>query len=63
MQPTKTCCVKCNNFRKFVNLNISYIFNKTVVLSIICSKCGDNNDRICKVKESTEILKINDLIK
>ena len=46
-----------------MNLNISYIFNKTVVLSIICSKCGDNNDRICKVKESTEILKINDLIK
>ena len=37
---------------------------KTLVQkSIICIQCGDNNDRISKEKESTEMLKILGLIK
>ena len=58
MQQIKIYCVKCNKFRKFMNPKISYIFYKTLVLSIIYSKCLDNNDRIFKEKESIEILKI-----
>ena len=42
---------------------ISYIFDKTLVLSIIGSKCDNNNERIFKEEESIEILKVLDLIK
>ena len=48
MKPTKKHCVKRNKFRKFVNPRDSYIFHKTLGLSIIFSKCGDNNHRIIK---------------
>ena len=36
-------------YRKFKNFKISYIFEKTLVLSIICSKCGNGNEK--KIKE------------
>ena len=38
------------------------IFEKTV-LSMICSKCENGNEKIFKVEEAIEILKILDLIK
>ena len=47
---------------EFENPKISCIFNKTLVLSITCSKCGNNNDRIFKEEESIDILKILGLI-
>ena len=37
-----------NMIRKSVNPKISYTFDKALVLSVICSKCIDNNDRIFK---------------
>ena len=57
MKPIRIYCVKCNKFRKFVNPENSGISNKTFVLSIICSKCDKNDERIFKEKESYEILK------
>ena len=39
------------------------IFEKTLVLSIICSKCENDNEKIFKEEEPIEILKILDLIK
>ena len=39
------------------------IFEKTLVLSIICSKCENDNEKIFKEEEPIEILKILGLIK
>ena len=39
-----------------------YILEKTLVLSIICSKCNNEDKKIFKEKESIEILKILDVI-
>ena len=36
-----------------MNSKISDIFDKSLVLSIICSKCCDNNDRIFKEQEES----------
>ena len=41
---------------------MSYIFNETLLFSIICDKCG-SSDNIFQKEESTEILKILGLIK
>ena len=53
MNPAKIYCVKCNKSRKFANPKIFYIFDKTLVLPIICSKYSDNNDRIIKETQNT----------
>ena len=50
--------VKYNKYRKIKNSEVSYIIGKTLVLSIICDKCGSNDENIFNEKESTEILKI-----
>ena len=44
-------CVICRNYRKFKKPIISYIFEKTV-LSIICSKCKNDDEKISKKEES-----------
>ena len=49
--------------RKFEKLKISYIFEKTLVLSITCSKCKIEDETAFKEEESIEILKILGLIK
>ena len=36
---------------------MSYIYDKALVLFIICDKCGGNNERIFKEEELIEILK------
>ena len=59
----KIYCIKCNKYRKFKNPKISYIFNKTLVLSIICDKCGSKDEELFKEEKSIEILKILILIK
>ena len=46
----KAYCIEYNKYTKLKNPKISYIFNETLVLPIICSKCGDNNDRILTEK-------------
>ena len=39
------------------------IFEKTLVLSIICIKCENDNEKVFKEEEAIEILKILGLIK
>ena len=56
-------CVICGNYKKSKNLKISYIFEKTLVLSVICSKCENDDEKIFKEEEPIEILKILGLIK
>ena len=59
----KSFCVICGKYRKYKNPKISYIFEKTLVLSIICTKCKNEDEKIFKEEESIEILKILDLFK
>ena len=54
--------VICGTYRKFENPKISYILEKTLVISIICSKCKNEDEKIFKEEESIEILKILGLI-
>ena len=55
---TKLHCVICGSYRKFEKSKISYLLEKTLVLSIILSKCKNKNDKIFKEEEkSTEMLK------
>ena len=58
----KFYCVICGKYKKIKNLKISYILEKTLVLSIICSKCRSEDEKIFKEEESIETLIILDLI-
>ena len=58
----KLYCVNCGKYRKFEKLQMSYLLEKTLVLSIICSKCKNEDEKIFKEEESIEILKILGLI-
>ena len=42
----------CGNHRKFKNPKMSIFFKKTLVLLIICSKCGNENEKIFKEEDS-----------
>ena len=42
---------------------MSYIIEKTLILSIICSNCKNENEKLFKEEGSVEILKILGLIK
>ena len=42
----KSYCVSCGKYRKFVKPKISYLLEKTLVLSIICSKCKSENENL-----------------
>ena len=44
--------------RKFEKPKILYLLEKTLVLSIICSKCKNEDKKLFKEDESIEILKI-----
>ena len=46
----KIYCIKCNKYRKFKNPKISYIFDKTLVLSIISDKCGSKDEKYFRNK-------------
>ena len=54
--------VICGNYRKFGKPKISCLLKKTLVLSIICSKSKNKDDKIIKEEEAIEILKILCLI-
>ena len=51
--------VSIKNFKK---PKISYILEKTLALSIICSRCKNENEKMFKEKGSIKILKILGLI-
>ena len=44
--------------KKIKNPKISFIFKKTLVLSIICGKCNSKVEKIFQEKGSIRILKI-----
>ena len=56
-------CVICGKYRKFKNPKISYIFEKTLIFSIICSKCKNEDEKICKAEEQIQITIILSLFK
>ena len=51
-------CVICLKYRKSGKSKMSYLIEKTLVLSIICSKCKKENEKVFKEEDSTEIIKI-----
>ena len=53
----KFYCIICRKYRKFEKPKISYLLEKTLVLSIICSKCKNEDKRTFKEEELIEILK------
>ena len=58
----KTYCVICGKYRKFKKPKTSYIFEKNIFLSIICSKRKNKDEKIFNREGKVEILKILDLI-
>ena len=58
----KIYCIFCGKYRKFKNPKVSYVFQKTLVLFIICYKCSSKDKNIFKDKESIETLKFFGLI-
>ena len=54
-------CLICSTYRKFEKPKIC-LLEKTLVLSIICSKCKNEDEKLFKEDESIEILKTLDLI-
>ena len=51
-------CFICRKYRKFEKLKISYLFGKTFVLSVICSKWKNEDKKIFEEKDSIEILAV-----
>ena len=58
----KLYCIICRKYRKFEKANLSYLFGKTLVLSIICKRSKNEDEKLFKKKKSIEISKILDLI-
>ena len=46
----KLYCVICGKYRKFDKPKISYIFEKILVLSVICSMCRNEDEKKSKKK-------------
>ena len=61
-EPIKICCAESNTSRKLVTSKSSYTFDKTLVISVICSKSSVNNYKIFKGEENIAILEILGLI-
>ena len=53
---------KCKKNKEFWKPKISYICDKTLLLSSICDECGSKVEKIFKEKQSIEILKCLGLI-
>ena len=58
----KLYCVIFCKYREFEKSKISYLLEKTLVLSVICSKCKNEDAKLFKEGESIEVLKIFGLI-
>ena len=39
----KSCCIICGKYRKFEKPKITYLLEKTLVLSVICSKYNNED--------------------
>ena len=52
----KSYCVIFGKYRKLEKPKISYILEKTLVLSIICSKCRNEDEKTFKEKKSIQKL-------
>ena len=46
----KLYCVICGKYRKFKKPKKSYILERTLVISIICSKCKNKDEKYLKKK-------------
>ena len=55
-------CYFVASTKNFEKPKISYFLEKTLVLSIICSKCKNEDEKIFNEEESIKILKIFGLI-
>ena len=58
----KLYCIICSKYRKFGKPKISYLLEKKLILSIICSKCNNEDEKLFKEEESIVILNILGLI-
>ena len=47
----KLYCVVCGKYRKFEKPKISYLLEKALVFSIICSKCKNEDEKLFKEEE------------
>ena len=48
----KILCVIWGKYRNFEKPKISYLLEKTLAFSIICSKCKNEDEKIFKEEES-----------
>ena len=55
-------CVICSKYGKFEKTKTSYLLEKTLVPSVIWSKCNNEDEKRSKEEDSTEKLKILGLI-
>ena len=55
--------VNIENLKNFITLKYHTFSEKTLIFSIICSKCENEDEKMFKEKELTEILKVLGLIK
>ena len=53
----KLYCPICGKYRKFEKSKISHLLEKTLVLSIICTKYKNEDEKLFKEEESIEIFK------
>ena len=53
----KLNCVICGKYRKFEKPKISYILEKTLVLSVIRSKCKNEDEKKLKKKNQLKYQK------
>ena len=58
----KLYCIICAKYRKFEKSKILYLLEKRLVLSIIWSKCKNEDEKLFKEGNSIEILKVLGLI-
>ena len=58
----KNYCAKCKKYKEFKKPRISYICDKILLISSICNKGGNKDEKIFKKDESIEILKVLGLI-
>ena len=58
----KLSCVIRGKYRKLEKSKILYLLENTLVLSVICSNWKNKDEKIFKVEQSIEILKIIGLI-
>ena len=54
----KLYCIICSKYRTFENPKISYLLEKTVLLSIIFSKCKNKDQKIFREEDLIDILRI-----